>query len=459
MINYRYEAVDSNDVPVFGVTQAEDVVALRDLLAKRGLTLTASTELSLDALILAHQETLPRLYQLRVGEQLREAFLTGLPAHEAVRAIAAEPLSHPMAELALWLEVFAVVLFLFVGTLWWQFGILKFLFLLSALAAFVVAPAAGFMLRWFYRHRPVATLRAMADRLEAGLNLPSHLTFAAPAELRSVMASTIDEHVKARVAADMMPGLLTSNMRMQQFLTTLIGPLAVLGLVILGLYSAVLLIVPGFKAIFQDFGIELPGMTMALIHLSDLLFKLGSIGWTAFALSILLFIGLLALGIVTGVASEVLSEIPVFGMAFRWTMQARVSRILASLIRHDVPYSEALRIASRGSGFRSVAERGEILANELVQQTGLAFPTGKLSGLPISMLFVTESATDSDQRRITVAHTFQSLSEMLESASVGQGRILAVVVQSIALVLTGTVVGFGVISLFLPLIKLLNDLS
>ena len=75
------------------------------------------------------------------------------------------------------------------------------------------------------------------------------------------------------------------------------------------------------------------------------------------------------------------------------------------------------------------------------------------------MLFVADDAQSSDQHRIDIAATFQSLSEMLETATISQGRLLAVSLQAITLFCTGVIVVVGVFAMMLPLIKLLNDLS
>ncbi|MDG1895178.1 MAG: hypothetical protein P8J37_09730, partial [Fuerstiella sp.] len=102
MTRYRYEATDRSGIPIHGTTGAESESDLVRQMTARGLRLVSSSELSLNSLIDGHITPLPRLYQLRVGEQLREALMTELPAHEAVRAVAAEPLSHPLLGIAPW---------------------------------------------------------------------------------------------------------------------------------------------------------------------------------------------------------------------------------------------------------------------------------------------------------------------------------------------------------------------
>ncbi|MCP4507268.1 MAG: hypothetical protein GY826_12875, partial [Fuerstiella sp.] len=100
-----------------------------------------------------------------------------------------------------------------------------------------------------------------------------------------------------------------------------------------------------------------------------------------------------------------------------------------------------------------------VLADELETGSGNMLPTEKLSGLPLSLLFATDEGTTAEQRRNAVADTFQSLSEMLDSATIGQGRLLSILLQMLTVFLAGLIIATGLLAMVLPLIKLLNDLS
>ncbi len=66
-----------------------------------------------------HSE-LPRLVQMRIGERLREAILSGMPTQDAIRAVAAEPFEHPVIMLMPWsllLALFISVVMLLVAVM------------------------------------------------------------------------------------------------------------------------------------------------------------------------------------------------------------------------------------------------------------------------------------------------------------------------------------------------------
>lgn len=302
-------------------------------------------------------------------------------------------------------------------------------------------------------------LRRLATRLESGESVPGMLQVAMPAELRCVMTSQMNDNSKARVAAELLPNLVGRNFRGQQFVMTLLGPLIMLAVVFVAIHSTVLLVVPGFKKIFEDFGTELPGMTHFVISVSDVVVWFGFAGWSIVVGLMITGLILTALSLSTGWVGEFLESVPLLGMAFRWAMQAKVARVLAATIRCDVPYGESLRTATAGSGFESVRKRGEVLACELESGSGSMLPTEKLSGLPLSLLFSQDSGASADQRRTAVADTFLSLSEMLDSATIGQGRLLSILIQMLTVFLAGLIISIGLLAMFLPLIKLLNDLS
>ena len=457
---FRYEAVDESGIPIHGTMQVHNEATVKAQLRERGLQLVSCTELSAEALVSSDLSAFPRLYQLRVGEQLREAILTGLPADQAVRAIAREPLSHPMLGVVAWgqasaLLVLAILLSMFLFTGHYQLPCI-----VAAVVAVVLLPVACCGMNWLYRVRPRHLLHGLADRLKSGQALPSGVSVMMPHELRCVMSSDVDENSKMRAAAELVPELVGTRVRTNQFTMTLLGPLTLLAVVILILYGTTSLVVPPFKSIFAGFGVELPVLTEMLIATSDVVTAFGIWGWVG-CLAVIGSVLLVPLFVVNSLsAGQWLQNIPGIGLAFRWAMQARVARVLSAMIRSNCPYAESLRTATLASGFPHIKLEGEMLSKRLESdpESNLLPSTG-LSALPISMLFASARNVSQEERRNTTSNAFQSLAMMLDALTAGQGRLLAIVAQFVVIIFTAFAVGIGVIALFLPLIKLLNDLS
>ncbi len=75
---------------------AKDREELEHILSLRRLKLVDAQEMTLHPSLKKEHSELPRLVQMRIGERLREAILSGMPTQDAIRAVAAEPFEHPV---------------------------------------------------------------------------------------------------------------------------------------------------------------------------------------------------------------------------------------------------------------------------------------------------------------------------------------------------------------------------
>lgn len=461
MPTFRYRAQQPSGIPVFGTIDADDEPALRTTLQQRGLQLVQCSVVSLDASMNLSDQPLPRLYQLRVGERLREAWLTGLPAHEAVRAMAAEPFDHPLLSLMpLAFCLASAAILPAVGWLMLMPGSLTPLYL-TAGAAFLVVPACWLIARERLHARPRRLLFALAKRLEDGEPQALQMTQGLPVEVRAILSSSVDDQRKAMAVSDLVPALMGSRFHMHRLLLTLFGSFVLLLVAGLGFYWAMWQIVPQFRAMFDDFGVSLPFITQAIVQLSELFSVMGT---TGFVVSCLVSAGLLLLlymGLSGGPLTELISHTPLLGIPFRWLMQARVARVLAAMLRYDCDRAAAVRAATSASSWNAVAREGERLALSLNAGQPLPEKPRYLSGLPMSLLSYRSESSQNNRPQETagIAQSFNAMAEMLEQASQGQGRFLGMVLQMGVTIFAGLLIGIIVVALFLPLVKLLNDLS
>lgn len=246
-------------------------------------------------------------------------------------------------------------------------------------------------------------------------------------------------------------------------------------------------IVPSFEKIFKDFDITLPQMTLILINISHAAvdywwaipgiplslwlfikalrkFKAGRKGWDIFVL-----------------------KMPIFGQLVEKNILARATRTLGTLVSSGVPILEALNITRETTGnmafedlFGKVSESirdGESIAKPLKDYGKLRFhpmatffwfffiggPIGLLiylrrwnsrivDDLTVNMVDVGEETGELDTMLYKVADTFdEEVSVLTES--------LTSLMEPLLIIFLGGAVGFIVIALFLPLIKLIQSLS
>jgi type IV pilus assembly protein PilC len=257
--------------------------------------------------------------------------------------------------------------------------------------------------------------------------------------------------------------------------------------VAVGILTFIMLkIVPQFKKIFDDFGSTLPGMTQVLIDIStwvanywylipaipfgiNLVIKgiklipYGRFGWDLFTL-----------------------KMPIFGQLVEKNILSRSARTLGTLLASGVPILEALNITKETSGnmmferlFQRVSDSirdGEAIAKPLKAYSvppfnvaALLFWTFFVPGLGalmyllrykkpvvddlvVNMVDVGEESGELDTMLYKVADTYDEEVAVLTES-------LTSLMEPLLIIFLGGAVGFIVIALFLPLIKLIEDLS
>ena len=459
MPTYKYQTVLATGVSVFGMFDADDETALSAYLLTRGMTLVNCSEIAIDPRLGSPRAAIPRFVQLRIGERIQEALLTGLPAHVAITAMADEPFEHPLLMAMPWLTGMATcgLLAAVVGAaVVPEVAIVLILTAFLGLCACLGLWIAGF---WWLQVRPRTLLLQLARQMAAGHSGSLlHASFL-PYEIRSIADSAMSAEQKSLSIAELQPSLGIMQVQRHLFATRMVSPLFALLFLFPAGYLAMLIVVPQFKSIFVGFGVELPSITQMMIGVSDLIVQLRIWGLTALIVFLAVAVCVSYTLLIWSPAAEVLGAVPMLGTSLRLLMQARVARILGVLIRNNASAADALAVATKASGFREVRNHGIRVAAAIRKGTAVNFTCNGLHGLPLSLLLRISDRESSEAARQETAQSFSMFASSLEEASWGHGSILAVILEFFAIMLTGVVVGIFVISMFMPLIRLLNDLS
>jgi type IV pilus assembly protein PilC len=229
-------------------------------------------------------------------------------------------------------------------------------------------------------------------------------------------------------------------------------PVMVAIMVVLILSAILLFIIPTFKSLYADLGGTLPLPTRFLLACSDIMrrflpFILPAAGvglfflkryidtdkgrhqWDAFKL-----------------------KIPIFGELFRKTAMSRMSRTLGTLLKSGVPVLQSLQITKETTGNRIVADAIEDVENSVRQGESLARPLGRHKVVPpmvTQMLAVGEETGAVDTMLEKVADFYDSEVDATVDA-------LTSLIEPILIVFLGAVVGGILISLYLPMFKIVD---
>ena len=284
----------------------------------------------------------------------------------------------------------------------------------------------------------------------------------------------------------------------------LVYPIVVISVAV-GILSFIMItIVPQFKTIFDDFGTTLPPMTQVLIDISSIL-STGYVGgsgddpgrqvlplpgWCFIPLVPFLFmwfIKIVRMNNYGAMGWDLFTlKMPVFGQLVEKNLVARCCRTLGTLLGAGVPILEGLNITKETTGnkmfekmFSHVSDRirdGEAIAQPMKDSAvpsynlvagmfwtifvpglgALLYMTKAkkpiLDDLVVNMVDVGEESGELDTMLYKVADTYDEEVAVLTES-------LTSLMEPILIIFLGGAVGFIVVALFLPLIKLIQELS
>jgi len=214
-------------------------------------------------------------------------------------------------------------------------------------------------------------------------------------------------------------------------------------------------IIPKFKKIFEDFGTELPGITVALIQTSDIVVNYFYL-FPAIPITLILLVKIIKKN-KTGeyIVDMIFLKIPLLGQILRKTVVARTTRTLGTLIASGVPILEALIIARDTAGNAVFRRAFDKIYSAIREGESMAVPLKEakvVDDIVVNMVDVGEETGALDTMLYKVADVYDEEVEVLVEGLVN-------LLEPLMVVILGLIVGFIVIALFMPLIKLLNDLS
>ena len=209
-------------------------------------------------------------------------------------------------------------------------------------------------------------------------------------------------------------------------------------------------VVPTFASIYDSFGQELPGMTQMLIGMSE--FLQHSIHW--------LILGIIAAGFMLGrlyrtdkgrlIIDRFLLSMPLFGDLIRKVSISRFSRTLATLLQTGVPILESLDIVGKSSGNRVIESVVENVKINVREGESIATPLTKSGVFPPMVTRMIAIGEKSGQLEKMLAKIAEFYDDQVDTLVAG----LTSIIEPLIIGLLGIVVGFIVISLFLPIINI-----
>ncbi len=249
---------------------------------------------------------------------------------------------------------------------------------------------------------------------------------------------------------------LERNLRLtQRIRAALIYPALVLTISMCILGFIIAFVIPKFMTLFADSGIALPLITMFIMHISKFLL----VRWyviVGIVAALIVGYRLLLQNIAFRFFRDSLSlRLPVFGPLIQKIIASRFSRTLSTLLSGGVPILRALELTKEVSG-NEVVSRAVAAVYESVREGGFISRVLEHSAvfpqLMINMIAVGEESGSLDKMLAKVADTYEEEVEITTGA-------LTSLLEPMLVIGVGGIVGIIVLSMFLPLVTLIQSLT
>ena len=247
----------------------------------------------------------------------------------------------------------------------------------------------------------------------------------------------------------------------RRVVSAMIYPIAVISFAALIVSGIMYFVIPSFVQIFADFGTKLPKPTMLLMGISAWFRDAGG-GVPGAAIivvtpiAIIMFIKLVRQS-QTGryIVDLVKLKSPILGNILAKTSVARFTRTLGTLITAGVPILEAINITKETSGNEVYAKALGQVHDAIREGDSFANPLRAakvVDSIVTNMIDVGEETGDLDKMLMKVADNYDEEVETLVGGLVS-------LLEPIMVIALGLIVGFIVVSLFLPLVTMIEGVS
>ena len=235
----------------------------------------------------------------------------------------------------------------------------------------------------------------------------------------------------------------------------LIYPIAVLSIAGAIVWFLLTYIVPEFADVFRDFGAKLPKMTLILIAVGDFCrFK-----WWIVMLTITTTLNVLKIlskiKMTKRILDRVVLKLPLVGDLVTKVAVARFARTLGTLITSGVPILQSLKITKETIGNEVIEIAIQKVHDSIKDGDTIAAPLDESKVFPpmvVNMIDVGEETGSLDSMLMKVADIYDA---EVEAAVEGMLRLM----EPMIIIVLGFIIGFIVISLYLPIFALADAVS
>jgi type IV pilus assembly protein PilC len=214
-------------------------------------------------------------------------------------------------------------------------------------------------------------------------------------------------------------------------------------------------VVPTFEKMFKDMGGALPGPTQFLIDLSlafrthwYLICGIPAAAFTAFKIWI-------SKGRGQEIWHDTVLKLPMFGPLIRKVAVARFTRTLGTMLSSGVPILDSLEIVAKSAGNRTIEKSILYVRAKISEGKNIAGPLAETKVFPamvVQMIGVGEATGAMDQMLGKIADFYDDEVDVAVSA-------LTSAIEPLMMVFLGSVVGYFMIAMYLPIFTMAGTIK
>jgi len=294
----------------------------------------------------------------------------------------------------------------------------------------------------------------LASQLDAGVSFADaleHHEVALPPAERAIIVAALRSGDFAEVIEQYLASRLRAQDLNRRLRNLLLYPALLLLLCVLLQIGLERFVVTSYRQTYEDFDLRIPGLTQAVLTLSQGVsyFCVGALFACLVVWVLLLF------GSGKAFRRRLAYRAPLLGRIWQYASLSHFARLAGLLVRHAVPLPDALHLSATASGDPDLRRSIAQITPALIAGKSLSAQLAAESRLPAGLA----QAVTWGEDHHAVADSLQLAAEMYEARAQSQFAFATVLGPPLALSLVVCLFGFVVVSLFLPLISLIGNLA
>lgn len=236
----------------------------------------------------------------------------------------------------------------------------------------------------------------------------------------------------------------------KKIVTASVYPVILTTVSIFAVFFLLIYVVPSFTGTYFEAGTELPGLTQALIGVSE---RMRSLFPYLLLLAILLVLGCRAYSRTAGgraALDKAKLGVPLLGTIFADYSLAKMARTLATVLHGGLTLLDSLRISAGTLDNRYLEEKLDLAAADIEKGTGFSEAISKTGAFPKLAVRLLEAG----ERSGALEQVLNEIADFYESEIDARLSILTSSIEPALMVVMGLLIGFIVLAMYMPIFQM-----